>query len=117
LGVGAPTSPDGANPHPNPSPTGKGSSEKPLPYTPEPAEKALIDALDAAAPLAAKAVAEERFADAMAALASLRTPIDGFFEQVTVNDPDPAKRASRLGLLERFRVAVHKVADFSKIEG
>jgi glycyl-tRNA synthetase beta chain len=53
----------------------------------------------------------------MAALASLRAPIDAFFESVTVNDADPAKRAGRLGLLDRFRAAVHKVADFSRIEG
>ncbi|MGH6787913.1 MAG: DALR anticodon-binding domain-containing protein, partial [Novosphingobium sp.] len=91
--------------------------QKALSYTPEPAEKALIDALDAAAPRAAAAVAEERFADAMAALASLRAPIDAFFEEVTVNDANPDIRAARLSLLARFREAVHGVADFSKIEG
>ena len=53
----------------------------------------------------------------MAALASLRAPIDAFFETVTVNDADGQKRASRLGLLDQFRAAVHKVADFSRIEG
>ena len=54
---------------------------------------------------------------AMAALASLRAPIDAFFDKVTVNDADPAKREARLNLLARMRDAVHKVADFSKIEG
>lgn len=88
-----------------------------LAYDPEPAEAALIAALDAAQPRAAAAVAGEDFASAMAALATLRAPIDSFFDDVTVNDADPAKRASRLDLLARFRVAVHKVADFSKIEG
>ena len=53
----------------------------------------------------------------MQALASLRAPIDQFFEAVTVNDPDPAKRAARLALLARVRDAVHTVADFSRIEG
>jgi glycyl-tRNA synthetase beta chain len=53
----------------------------------------------------------------MAALASLRAPIDRFFDTVTVNDSDPAKRSARLDLLARFRNAVHQVADFSKIEG
>ena len=53
----------------------------------------------------------------MSGLASLRAPIDAFFEQVIVNDPDPAIRARRLSLLARFRDAVHAVADFSKIEG
>ena len=85
-------------------------------HTPEPAEAALIAALDQAAPAAAQAVEGERFEEAMAALASLRGPIDAFFDNVTVNDPDPARREARLALLDRFRAAVHKVADFSRIE-
>ncbi|TIX50107.1 glycine--tRNA ligase subunit beta [Alteraurantiacibacter aquimixticola] len=88
-----------------------------LPYTPEPAEKALIDALAEAQPRAAEAIAQEDFAAAMSALASLRAPIDAFFDEVTVNDEDAAKRGHRLDLLAQFRVAVHNVADFSKIEG
>ncbi|MDR7060214.1 MULTISPECIES: glycine--tRNA ligase subunit beta [unclassified Sphingopyxis] len=80
-------------------------------------DKALLAALDAAEPAASAAVAEERFTDAMAALASLRAPIDAFFDGVMVNDPDEAVRAYRLGLLSRFTGAVHGVADFSKIEG
>ena len=70
-----------------------------------------------AEPAATAAVAREDFESAMAALASLRAPIDAFFETVIVNDPDPAKRAARLALLARVRDAVHQVADFSKIEG
>ena len=115
LGVGVPTS--ASNPHPNPSPPGKGSSDKVLSYAPEPAEKALMDALSTAGPQAAAAVAAEDFAGAMTALATLRAPIDAFFDGVTVNDADPDKRAARLGLLAQFRDAVHGVADFSKIEG
>jgi glycyl-tRNA synthetase beta chain len=88
-----------------------------LNYTPEPAEAALIAGLDEAGPRADAAVAAEDFGAAMAALAILRAPIDAFFDAVTVNDPDPAKRESRLNLLTRIRAAVHKVADFSKIEG
>ncbi len=90
---------------------------KALSYTPEPAEKDLIDALDTAEPKASTAIDGEDFEGAMAALASLRAPIDAFFDSVTVNDEDAAKRAARLALLARFRDAVHKVADFSKIEG
>ncbi|MEO6094000.1 MAG: glycine--tRNA ligase subunit beta [Novosphingobium sp.] len=86
-------------------------------YPPEPAEAALIAALDEAEPRAAAAVAAEDFSGAMAALATLRAPIDAFFDQVTVNDADPAKRLARLALLDRFRAAVHNVADFSRIEG
>jgi glycyl-tRNA synthetase beta chain len=80
-------------------------------------ERALLTALDTAAPNAAAAVDAEDFEGAMAALASLRAPIDAFFEGVMVNDEDPAKRAFRLGLLARFRDAVTQVADFSKVEG
>jgi glycyl-tRNA synthetase beta chain len=94
-----------------------GADENSLSYTPEPAERALIEALAAAEPRARDAIAVEDFAAAMGALASLRGPIDAFFDAVTVNDPDPAKRAARLALLDRFRSAVHQVADFSKIEG
>jgi glycyl-tRNA synthetase beta chain len=82
-----------------------------------PQEKALIGALDAAEPKASAAIYAEDFTGAMAALASLRRPIDEFFDHVTVNDPDSAKRERRLNLLMRFRDAVNQVADFSKIEG
>ena len=88
-----------------------------LSYAPEPAEADLIAALDSAEPRAAAAVAAEDFEGAMAALASLRAPIDAFFDKVTVNDADPAKRSARLALLARVRDAVHAVADFSKIAG
>ena len=80
-------------------------------------ELALESALDTAEPLATAAIAAEDFEGAMSALSTLRAPIDAFFEGVMVNDPDPHKRAYRLGLLERFVSAVHRVADFSKIEG
>ncbi|QPQ55906.1 glycine--tRNA ligase subunit beta [Allosphingosinicella flava] len=91
--------------------------KKPLSYTPEKEEADLIAALDAAEPKAAAAIEAEDFEGAMAALASLRAPVDMFFDKVTVNDPDPAKREARLNLLARMRDAVHRVADFSKIEG
>ena len=83
----------------------------------EPEEGALIQALDAADPQASKAVEAEDFTGAMRALAQLRRPIDAFFDKVTVNDPDATKRERRLNLLARFRDAVNRVADFSKIEG
>ena len=90
---------------------------KSLSYTPEKAEKDLIDALDTAQPKAAAAIGKEDFAAAMEALAALRSPIDAFFEDVTVNDEDPAKREARLDLLARFTSACGEVADFSRIEG
>jgi len=91
--------------------------DRELSYAPEPAEQALIEALETAQPRAAQAVEAEDFEAAMAALATLRAPIDRFFEEVTVNDTDQDKRAARLDLLAQFRAAVHNVADFSRIEG
>ncbi len=106
----------GLDPRPRGGTDGEGV-QNPLSYTLEPAEAALQSALDTAEPRATAAIAGEDFAAAMAALASLRAPIDAFFDSVIVNDPDPAKRSARLALLERIRAAVHNVADFSKIEG
>jgi glycyl-tRNA synthetase beta chain len=80
-------------------------------------QAALVAALDSAEPKAIMAIADEEFTAAMAALATLRGPIDAFFDKVTVNDPQPAVRARRLNLLARFRDAVNAVADFSKVEG
>ncbi|MDP8913782.1 MAG: glycine--tRNA ligase subunit beta [Pseudomonadota bacterium] len=93
------------------------TGEKRLSYTPLPEEAQLIAALDSAEPRARMAVEAEDFEGAMAALAMLRSPVDAFFDKVTVNDPDPGKRAARLNLLSRMRDAVHEVADFSRIEG
>ncbi|WP_394269571.1 glycine--tRNA ligase subunit beta [Qipengyuania sp.] len=86
-------------------------------YEAEPAEKALMDALEDAEPRARAAVGQEDFAGAMAALAGLREPIDRFFIEVTVNDEDETRRRQRLALLGRFRDAVRQVADFDRIEG
>ena len=94
-----------------------GAGTSPAAHEPELEEAALIGALDDAEPRAELAVAAEDFEGAMAALASLRAPVDAFFDKVTVNDPDPAKREARLALLARMRDAVHRVGDFSKIEG
>ena len=82
----------------------------------EPSEIRLIEALGIAEAKVDSALAKENFTGAMNSLASLREPIDNFFENTMVNDPDPAIRVRRLSLLARFRAAAHRVADFSKIE-
>jgi glycyl-tRNA synthetase beta chain len=105
---------ESAGPPPAPPASGRGDS---LSYTLEKEEADLIAALDAAEGKAAAAVAAEDFEGAMTALASLRAPIDAFFETVTVNDADPVRRAARRALLDSVRAAVHQVADFSRIEG
>ena len=97
--------------------TGEGRDRARFSYSPQIEESELEDALDSAEPRVEAAVAEEDFEGAMKLLASLRGPVDAFFDKVTVNDPDPAKRDARLNMLARIRDAVHRVADFSRIEG
>lgn len=53
----------------------------------------------------------------MELLASLRGPVDLFFDEVTVNAENPQLRANRLRLLNELRRAMHGVADFSKVAG
>ncbi|HHS82137.1 MAG TPA: glycine--tRNA ligase subunit beta [Devosia sp.] len=80
-------------------------------------EKALAEAVETARALAELALGANDYGAAVAALAELRRPVDGFFEHVLVNDPDPEKRRNRLNLLARLRQTMHLVADFSRIEG
>jgi glycyl-tRNA synthetase beta chain len=58
---------------------------------------------------------ETPFEDAMEALSSLRAPVDSFFDEVTVNAPEPELRLNRLRLLARLRRAVNEVADLSRV--
>lgn len=80
-------------------------------------ELALFEGLEGAKEAISRAVAEEKFEDAMAAVANLRAPIDAFFDEVTVNVDDKNTSENRLNLLAGFRAALLPVADFSKIEG
>lgn len=82
-----------------------------------PEEQALAAALDQAAPAVTAALAGEDYISAMSALAALRSPLDAFFDRVTVNDPVPELRRNRLRLLARLRASMDAVADFSRIEG
>jgi glycyl-tRNA synthetase beta chain len=83
----------------------------------EPAEKTLHAALAKAIGAIGPALDQEDFAGAMLQMASLRGPVDGFFEAVKVNADDPALRENRLNLLAALRAALHRAADFSRIEG
>ncbi|GAD53990.1 glycyl-tRNA synthetase beta chain [Limimaricola cinnabarinus LL-001] len=80
-------------------------------------EKALFAALDGAQPKIDAAMASEDFGAAMAAMASLRAPIDAFFEAVQVNADNQVLRRNRLNLLSRIRATCGAVADLTKIEG
>ncbi|CUI88160.1 glycine--tRNA ligase subunit beta [Cognatishimia activa] len=86
-------------------------------FAKEDAEKALFEALDRFEPSIAEAIKGEDFAAAMAGLAGLRAPIDGFFEAVQVNSDDEILRRNRLNLLSRIRQLCASVADLTKVEG
>jgi glycyl-tRNA synthetase beta chain len=59
----------------------------------------------------------EQYKDFMGWLATLRTPVDQFFEKIMVNSEEPHIRANRLRLLAMIKGVMDDIADFSKIEG
>ncbi|MGA1693876.1 MAG: glycine--tRNA ligase subunit beta [Burkholderiaceae bacterium] len=81
----------------------------------EPAEQALSSALLAAAPQAMQFAQKGEYEASMRALASLRGPVDAFFESVMVNADDPALRNNRLSLLHALHRAMNQVADLSRL--
>ncbi|MGV6819713.1 MAG: glycine--tRNA ligase subunit beta [Parvularcula sp.] len=83
----------------------------------EPAERTLHEAMTEALSAAGTAVDRQEFAPAMAALATLRAPLDAFFEDVTVNTDDSVLRNNRLALLNEIIATCDRVADFSQLEG
>ncbi|MBO4364896.1 MAG: glycine--tRNA ligase subunit beta [Eggerthellaceae bacterium] len=80
-----------------------------------PEEVGLADAVDAAAAAIPALLENEDYAAALRQLASLRGPIDAFFETVMVMDEDEQLRANRLRLLNRFVAVFAHVADFSAL--
>ncbi len=78
-------------------------------------ERDLSDAVEAAEEAVAVALREDRFADALTALAALRAPVDRFFETTMVMDEDAEVRANRLKLLNRFANVFSHVADFGQM--
>ncbi len=86
-------------------------------FAEDPAEKALFTALDTAEGLIAPAMEAEDFGAAMAAMATLRGPIDQFFTDVQVNAESQILRRNRLNMLSRIRQICLSVADLTKIEG
>ena len=82
---------------------------------PEPAEKALHQALSKITPKADSAFASGDYTASLSALAALRTPVDAFFDNVMVNAEDRALRANRLALLSQLHQAMNRIADISKL--
>jgi glycyl-tRNA synthetase beta chain len=62
-----------------------------------------------------KGITENNFNFALSELATLRPPVDAFFDGVMVMDKDENIRINRLSLLAEISALFHKIADFSKI--
>ncbi|APE30897.1 glycine--tRNA ligase subunit beta [Halomonas aestuarii] len=82
----------------------------------EPAEKALYEAIEACRDRVMPLFAEARYSQALDALATLREPVDHFFDQVMVMAEDPAVRRNRLALLAGLQALFLEVADIALLQ-
>ena len=80
-----------------------------------PAESALYQALEAAAPALNVAYEKRQFVELLKALVALSAPIDQFFADVMVMDPNPELRDNRLALLQQLHQKMNLVADLGKL--
>lgn len=78
-------------------------------------ESALAKAIAQAETEVAQGLVRGLYEPALTALASLRSPIDEFFETTMVMDQDEAIRANRMKLLNRFVAVFANVADFGSM--
>jgi glycyl-tRNA synthetase beta chain len=81
----------------------------------EPAEQALAAAIAEVQPRADALYERRDYAASLQALASLKAPVDAFFDGVMVNADDAALRANRQALLSRLHQAMNRVADLSRL--
>jgi glycyl-tRNA synthetase beta chain len=81
----------------------------------EPAERALLEALDAAQPDVAAAAARADYTRAFTAVAALRPAVDRFFTEVFVMAEDARVRTARLTLMATLRDLILALADISEI--
>lgn len=81
----------------------------------EDAEKALAAALDVATAAVNPLLEKGDYEKGLSSLATLRAPVDAFFDQVMVNADDAKLRANRLALLSNLRELFLQVADISQL--
>ena len=79
----------------------------------EPAEHTLHQALDALQPVVQSHLQQQDYEAVLNQLATLRTPVDDFFEDVMVMTDDLALRTNRLALLKQLRELFLTVGDIS----
>jgi glycyl-tRNA synthetase beta chain len=82
----------------------------------EDAEKALYQAFQALAGEARARFAEGEYLAFLQALSALKGPIDKFFDDVLVMDPDEKVRANRLAMLNEIAGMFRQVAEFTHLQ-
>lgn len=82
---------------------------------PDPADRALHEAIRAASEKARPLYEKGDYTGYLKCLAVLRAPVDAFFEKVMVMDKDDTVRRNRLALLRDLREAMNRVADLSRL--
>jgi glycyl-tRNA synthetase beta chain len=81
----------------------------------EPAEISLFEALQTASRSAKPLFDSGDFAGYLKAFASLKSPVDSFFDAVMVMTDDRKLRGNRLALLSAMRKAMNRFSDISKL--
>ncbi|MDR1044750.1 MAG: glycine--tRNA ligase subunit beta [Candidatus Adiutrix sp.] len=79
------------------------------------AEKILLARVENLEQKSGAFLASGDFPGLLAEVADLRGPVDQFFDQVLVDDPDPEIKEARIALLSRLGRIFELIADFSRI--
>jgi len=80
-----------------------------------PEEKALASTFKLLQPDVDGAFRSLDYTAALKQLASLKAPVDAFFDKVMVMDKDPRVRANRIGFLGTLHGTMNRIADLSKL--
>ena len=80
-----------------------------------PEEKALASTFGKLEPDVDRAFRALDYTGALKALATLKSPVDAFFDKVMVMDKDPRVRANRIGFLGKLHGTMNRIADLSKL--
>jgi glycyl-tRNA synthetase beta chain len=80
-----------------------------------PEEKSLASSFRRLQPAVEKAFRDLDYTAALKSLASLKAPVDAFFDKVMVMDKDARVRANRIAFLGKLHATMNRVADLSKL--
>ena len=79
------------------------------------AEKELLNRVESLEHKTGSYLSSGDFPGLLTEIAALRGPVDHFFDQVLVDDPDPEIKEARIALLSRLGRLFELIADFSRI--